>query len=102
MSGAAAAQVFTQKRMRRAAGLMERMFIDDAIKLLSIIKDPYEPASDYTSCYVTHEVLGPEEAGHGDVFVDGLPMDSDAAFDRIPWVTLKSPTNAGRFLPTRR
>jgi hypothetical protein len=32
---------------------MERMFIDDAIKLLSIIKDPYEPTSDYTSCYVT-------------------------------------------------
>jgi hypothetical protein len=32
---------------------MERMFIDDAIKLVSIIKDPYEPASDYTSCYVT-------------------------------------------------
>jgi hypothetical protein len=52
MSRAAAAQVFTQKRMRRAVSLMERMFIDDAIKLVSTIKDPYEPTSDYTSCYV--------------------------------------------------
>ena len=55
MSGAAAAQVFTQKRMRRVVSLMERMFIDDAIKLLSIIKDPYEPTSDYTSCYFAPE-----------------------------------------------
>ena len=53
MSGAAAAQVFTQNRMRRVVGLMERMFIDDAIKLVFIIKDPYEPTSDYTSCYFT-------------------------------------------------
>jgi hypothetical protein len=31
------------------------MFIDDAIKLLSIIKDPYEPTSDYTSCHSSPE-----------------------------------------------
>jgi hypothetical protein len=55
MSGAAAAQVFTEKRMRRAVSLRERMFIDDATKLLSIIKDPYEPTSDYTSCHSSPE-----------------------------------------------
>jgi hypothetical protein len=37
VSGAAAAQVFTEKRKRRVVSLMERMFIDDAMKLLSII-----------------------------------------------------------------
>jgi hypothetical protein len=55
MSGAAAAQVFTQKRMRRVVSLMERMFIDDAIKLVATIKDPYEPTSDYTSCRFSPE-----------------------------------------------
>jgi hypothetical protein len=55
VSGAAAAQVFTEKRMRRVVSLRERMFMDDAIKLLSIIKDPYEPTSDYTSCCYSPE-----------------------------------------------
>jgi hypothetical protein len=34
---------------------MERMFIDDAIKLVATIKDPYEPTSDYTSCRFSPE-----------------------------------------------
>jgi hypothetical protein len=47
--------VFTEKRMRRAVSLRERMFMDDAIKLLSSIKDLYEPTSDYASCYFSPE-----------------------------------------------
>jgi hypothetical protein len=34
---------------------MERMFIDDAIKLVATIKDPSEPTSDYTSCHFSPE-----------------------------------------------
>jgi hypothetical protein len=31
------------------------MFIDDTIRLLSIIKDPYEATFDYIACYVSRD-----------------------------------------------